>query len=131
MRAETRILVVDDEPKLCLLYQAVLEDEGYFVRTASSATQALDDMDEFHPDLVVMDIRMPGMDGIEAMGRMLNRKNDLPIVLNTAYCSYKDNFCSWPASAYIVKSSDMCELTTTVRRLVEESRASTESFQAA
>lgn len=123
MTATTKILVVDDEPALCLLYQAVLQDEGYDVKTTTSAAQALNEMDKYHPDLVLMDIRMPGMDGIEAMGRMLNRKNDLPIVLNTAYSSYKDNFCTWLASAYVVKSSDLCELTTTIRKLLEESRA--------
>jgi len=60
--------------------------------------------------VVLMDIRMPRMDGIEAMGKMLNDRRDLPVILNTAYSSYKDDFRSWPASAYVIKSSDLSEL---------------------
>ena len=113
-----KILVVDDEPNLCRLYKQALAEEGYEVRTASNARQALEDVETFAPDLVVMDIRMPGMDGIEAMGRILNRKQDMPVVLNSAYCSYRDNFNTWPASAYVVKSSDLSELKTTIRNLL-------------
>ena len=131
MTTRTRILVVDDEPDLCLLYQTVLQGEGYEVKTTTSAAHALDDMDRFHPDLVVMDIRMPGMDGIEAMGRMLNRKCDLPIVLNTAYGSYKDNFCTWPASAYVVKSSDLSDLTKTIWQVLNKSSDTRLSSEAA
>src|SRR5688572_9164259 len=94
MSQELRILVVDDEPGLCLLYRAALGDEGYDVKTATSGAAALDELDRFHPDLVVMDIRMPGMDGIETMGHMLNRQRTLPIILNTAYLSHRDNFCT-------------------------------------
>ena len=57
-----------------------------------------------------MDISMPGMDGIEAMSRMLSRDHKLPIILNTAYATYKDNFRAWSADAYIVKTSDLSEL---------------------
>jgi|SRR5688572_24676018 len=127
MNEARKILVVDDEPLLCRLYEMSLHDDGYVVRTATNGTQALEEMETFRPDLVVMDIRMPGMDGIEAMGRILNRKNDMPVVLNTAYDSYQDNFCSWPASAYVLKSSDMSELRETIRKLLdrtEEARRS-------
>ena len=131
MNTGDRILVVDDEKNLCLLYQQVLQAEGYVVRTATSAMEALETMKEFKPELVVMDIRMPGMDGIEAMGRMLNAKNDLPIILNSAYSSYKDNFCTWAASAYLVKSSDMEELIETVGKLLRRARQEQSSSQAA
>jgi DNA-binding response OmpR family regulator len=131
VNAAGRILVVDDEPELCLLYRCLLTDEGYEVATATSGAGALQLMDAFRPDLIVMDIRMPDMDGIEAMGRMLNRRNDLPIVLNTAYCSYKDNFCTWVASAYIVKSSDPREMIATIRRLLAPAETHHSSSQAA
>jgi len=131
MARGSRILVVDDEPNLRLLYRHLLVSEGYQVKSVASAAEALDLMERFPPDLVVMDIRMPYMDGIEAMGLMLNRKSDLPIVLNSAYCSSKDNFCAWPASAYLVKSSDTSELTRTIRALLDGSKESIPSSQAA
>ena len=119
MTEHKRILVVDDEENLCLLYREELESEGYEVKTVSDAAAALKMVDADPPDLVVLDIRMPRMDGIEAMGRILGRRNDLPIILNTAYSSYKDDFRSWPADAYVVKSSDTGELKRTIRRVLK------------
>jgi DNA-binding response OmpR family regulator len=122
--AREKILVVDDEKSLCDLYEIVLGEEGYDVRVAGNAAAALSALPEFDPDLVVMDIRMPGMDGIETMGRMLAERNDLPVIINTAYSAYKDNFCTWPASAYVLKSSDTTELVLTVRRELDRGKAS-------
>ena len=73
------------------------------------------------PDVVVLDIRMPRMDGIEAMGRILGRRNDMPVILNSAYSSYKDDFRSWPADAYVIKSSDTGELKRTIKRVLGKS----------
>lgn len=114
-----KVLIVDDEPSLCLLYKEELESEGYIVRTASDAASALRSFNENPPDLVVMDIRMPGMDGIEVMCSMLSRKRDLPVILNTAYGAHKQDFLSWPAEAYLLKSSDLGELKAHIRRVTE------------
>ena len=78
------------------------------------------------PDLVVMDVSMPGMDGIDIMGRMLCRNHKLPIILNTAYASYKEDFRSWAADAYIVKSADLTELKQTVKHVLETRRPGAE-----
>jgi len=110
MSPAAKVLVVDDEENLCLLYREELESAGYRVKTAHDATGAMKILEEDPPDVVVMDIRMPRMDGIEAMGKMLSRRHDLPVILNSAYSSYKDDFRSWPASAYVIKSSDLSEL---------------------
>ena len=61
-------------------------------------------------DVIVLDICMPGMDGIETLGQVLSRDNTIPVILHTAYSSYKDNFMTWSADAYVVKSSDLAEL---------------------
>ena len=110
MKTSAKVLVVDDEENLCLLYREELESEGYRVKTAADVGVAMRILEEDPPDVVVMDIRMPRMDGIEAMGKMLNGRENLPVILNTAYSSYKDDFRSWPASAYVIKSSDLSEL---------------------
>lgn len=122
MNLSKKVLLIDDEENLCLLYREELESEGYSVRTAGDAAEAMRLLEEELPDVVVMDIRMPRMDGIEAMGRMLSRRNDLPVILNTAYSSYKDDFRSWPAEAYVIKSSDLGELKKAIGKAVSRRR---------
>ena len=113
-----KILVVEDEKNLRLLYKHDLEQEGYEVITAGTAVEGLEALETGSPDLVVLDIRMPGMDGLEAMGRILEKHPKIPVVLNSAYSSYKDNFLSWAADAYIIKSADTSELRGKVRELL-------------
>ena len=76
------------------------------------------EIDKDRPDLVIMDISMPGMDGIEALGKILGVDNTIPVILNTAYANYKDNFLSWAADAYVVKSSDVDELKKTIKEVL-------------
>jgi CheY-like chemotaxis protein len=111
-------MVVDDEKDLRMLYRCVLEDDGHSVVTAGSAEECLHRIGENPPDLVVMDIRMPGMNGIEAMGRILEFDRTIPVVLYSGYTGYRDNFLSWLADAYLVKSSDTGELRRTVNRIL-------------
>lgn len=116
----SQILIVDDEPNLRILYRRELEDEGYDVIEASSAEEGLRAFEQHRPDLVVLDVRMPGMNGLEAMARILDKDRRIPIVLNTAYDSYRDDFTSWAADAYVTKGPDTTELMKTIKRLLEE-----------
>ena len=104
------VLVVEDEAALCALYQQELEDLGYDVVTASSGAAALAVVANQTVHVVVLDIAMPGMDGIEALTKILAVENCLPVILNTAYTSYQDDFMTWAAEAYVVKSGDLTEL---------------------
>jgi CheY-like chemotaxis protein len=117
------VLVADDELSIRKLYQRELQREGYNVLFATNAQEAIQKTRDDSPDLVIMDIRMPGMDGLEAMGRILEENNQIPVVINTAYSAYKDSFLSWCADAYVTKSSDLTELKDTIRSIlrVEES----------
>jgi CheY-like chemotaxis protein len=124
------VLVADDEVSIRKLYQRELKLEGYNVVFASNAQEAVQKAREDTPDLVIMDIRMPGMDGIEAMGRILEENNEIPVVINTAYSSYKDSFMSWCADAYVTKSSDLTELKETVKRILCGEHAPAEQPQA-
>lgn len=117
-----KILLVEDDAHQATLYQMELEAEGYEVVVAKGGREAIDAVKESDPDLVVMDISMPGMDGIEAMCRILSQHHKLPVILNTAYASYKDNFMSWSADAYVIKSSDLTELKETIRRLLDRGK---------
>lgn len=116
----SQILIVDDEPNLRTLYRKELEDEGYDVIEAASAEEGLRMFEQHRPDLVVLDVRMPGMNGLEAMARILDKDRRIPIVLNTAYDSYRDDFTSWAADAYVTKGPDTGDLMRTIKRLLEE-----------
>jgi CheY-like chemotaxis protein len=114
----TTILIVEDDNNQRLLYEQELKLEGYKIVTASDGKEALEKVQEQLPDIIIMDINMPKMDGIEAMGRILSKKKEIPIIINTAYSNYKDNFMSWAADAYIVKSSDLSELKNAVKEVL-------------
>lgn len=114
---KTILLVDDDEPVRNLLKEELTED-GYRVITASNARDALKLVENEPLDLVILDIRMPGMDGLEALPRILGLKEGLPVILHTAYSQYKESFMSWAADAYVVKSSDLSELKAKVKELI-------------
>jgi two-component system response regulator (stage 0 sporulation protein F) len=120
-----RILVVDDDTSLRLYLQEELADMGYEVLTASNASDALKIVEKEDLDLVILDIRMPGMTGVEALPRILGIKENLPVILNTAYSQYKDDFMAWAANAYVVKSYDLTELKEKVQELLEKPSSKT------
>jgi len=115
----SKVLIVDDEPHLRLLYETELRRAGYETMTAGNAQQGLEFVETMKPDLVVMDIRMAGMDGIDALQRILERDHKVPVVLNTAFSSYRDNYLTWAADAYVTKSADVTELIDTVAELLK------------
>ncbi len=115
-----KVLVVDDEEAIRALYKTELEDAGYEVETADSGAQALEKIASFHPDLVTLDIKMPGMDGLEALGKIRQKYQSLPVILCSAYGEYKQDFTCWASDAYLVKSSNVEELIETVGRLLEK-----------
>jgi len=79
------ILVVDDEPNYLIVLEEILKEEGYEVFTASSAREALRIAEHSDLDLIISDIRMPEMDGIELLKRVRQRNSDLPVILITAF----------------------------------------------
>ena len=117
------ILVVDDEEHIRRLYEAELAEEGYSVITAATGKEALEKLGESLPDLVIMDIKMPGINGIETIQKMLAKDSTIPVIINTAYSSYKDSFLAWSADEYVVKSSDLTELKEKVRKLIGPAEA--------
>ena len=114
-----KILVVDDEPGLRLLYSAELTDEGYQVVTAETCGEAAKALAEQQIDLVVLDIQIKKESGLEMLQQIVKERTGLPVILCSAYNCYKDDFASWLADAYVVKSSDLGELKNEVRRLLK------------
>lgn len=113
-----RILLVDDEEGIQLLYREEFEDSGYAVDSARNGEEALDIFKANPPDLVVLDINMPGMNGIEVLRQMKEIRADLPIILSSAYQEYKQDFGSWASEAYVVKSANMDELKAAISKFL-------------
>ncbi|HOT35341.1 MAG TPA: response regulator [Candidatus Latescibacteria bacterium] len=105
-----KILVVDDENALRVLYKHELTQDGHDVDLASTADEAVAKVRETAYDVVILDIRMPGKDGLEALTEMFAERRNIKVIINSAYSSYKENFISWAAEHYVVKSADTTEL---------------------
>lgn len=115
----TTILVVDDEDHILKLYEKELSDEGYQVRTTSAGEEALRIAQEESPNLVILDIKLQNQSGLEILGGLRKLNRDTPIILNSAYSTYKSDFQSWLADAYLVKSSNLDELKRKIKELVK------------
>lgn len=111
-----KILLVDDEDSIHLIYSEELEEEGYEVHSALTGEEALEKLKTISPDLVILDINMPGMNGIDVLRQMKENNPDLPVILCSAYPEFKQDFASWASDDYIVKSSNLDELKTAVKR---------------
>ena len=114
-----KVLCVDDDLSLLRLYQEELTEDGYKVILAKDGKEALKKFEKESPNVVVMDIRMPVMDGIETLTAMLWKDRQVPVILNTAYPQYRENFMTWGAEAYVIKSSDLTELKDKIREVLD------------
>ena len=115
------ILLVEDEEQLCLLYQIELEADGHTVAVARDGRTAIKMARENRPDLVIMDINLPAkMDGIESMSRILSEDKSLPVIINTGYSQFRENFMTWAAEAYVVKSGDLSPLKRAVAEVLSK-----------
>jgi DNA-binding response OmpR family regulator len=116
------ILVVEDDPNQGLLYEQELMDEGYRVLRAMDGREAIKVVEEHRPDCVVLDINLPVMNGLDALSKILDAQPGLPVIINTAYASYQDNFMSWAADAFVVKSSNLTELKSRIKASLEKAQ---------
>lgn len=105
-----KILIVDDEEHIRYLYSEELSDSGYDVITAESGYLLMEKIEEEKPDLVVLDIKMVDYNGLDLLQDIRNRFYDLPVVLCTAYDTFKEDMKSISADYYVIKSFDLTEL---------------------
>ncbi len=112
------IVVVEDEENIRLLYKEELQDLGYEVVQASNGREAIKKYDLHRPDLIILDIQLPGIDGIKTMNIIRQKSKNVPIILCTAYGEYKQNLQTWASESYIIKSADLEELLSTVNKIL-------------
>ncbi|MFW6438149.1 MAG: response regulator [Armatimonadota bacterium] len=112
------ILLVDDDPNQREMYRRRLERQGYHVDLAESADAAVARLREKPPQVVVLDIAMPGRDGLSALQEFLDIDPSVPVIIHTAYPGYAENFLSWAADAYIEKSAELDPLLTAIENAV-------------
>jgi len=118
-KAMSKILVVDDEKHIRLLYAEELEEEGYDVATASDGIGILQRIEKEEPDVVILDIKMVSSNGLDVLQEIRNKYYNLPVILCSAYGSYKVDIKSIAADAYVVKSSDLTELKKKIAQVLE------------
>ncbi len=111
-----KILLVDDEEGIQMLYREELEDDGYEVISAYTGEEGLEKFKAEAPDLVILDIQMPGMNGIETLRQMKKHNPELPVILSSAYNEYKQDLGAWASDEYVVKSSNINELKEAIRK---------------
>jgi DNA-binding response OmpR family regulator len=116
---ESKILVVEDDPHLLDLYRMELEDEGYRVFTAVDGSEAIQKAQTESLNLVVLDIKLDKVGGLEVLKEIKKVKKELPVILNSAYEIYKMDFSTWLADAYIMKSSNLDELKGKIKELLK------------
>ena len=113
-----KILVVDDEKNIRLLLQEELADEGYDVILADSGALALKMIKEENPDLVTLDIKMPGEDGLSILRKIREIEYDLPVIICSAYSVFKSDFSAVAANHYVIKSSNFDELKNKIKEIL-------------
>ena len=117
-----RLLIVDDEPKIRAGLRDLLTLMGYCVEEAGSGREALERLDSASYDLMVLDIRMPVMDGVEVMNHTRHKHPDLPIIVLTAHASLESAIAAVRSGAvdYLHKPIDIEDLTTTISKTLRK-----------
>lgn len=117
-----KILVVDDEPNIVLILEFLLQREGYHVEKAYNGLQALELADTFQPDIIVLDVMMPGMDGFEVARKMRSNPvlESAKIVFLTAKGTQRDKESGYANGAeyYMIKPFDNDEFVNTINEIM-------------
>jgi DNA-binding response OmpR family regulator len=112
-----RVLVIDDEEHVRMLYDAELRGRGYEVALSDGAEDRLELVRRTAPDLIILDIKLGARSGLDVLQSIRRTHVDLPVILCTAYDSFRCDLKSIAADAYVVKSYDSTELLDKVREL--------------
>lgn len=119
----TTLLVVDEEVNSRLLYKAEFQEEGYDVTVAETNEEAMEKIHQSKPDIITLDIKMPGTKGIEFLRKIKREESDIPVVLSSAYARYKKDFRVGMCDAFVVQSADLTELKTIIKLILRHKQS--------
>lgn len=124
MVAAPKILVVDDEPKICEFLETLLQQDGYATEAAESGDAAIAKVSSARYDLIISDLKMPGMDGFELAKRVKGVREDLPVVIVTGYATVGTAIQALRQGVddYVTKPFKIDEMRKVVARVLEKSR---------
>jgi len=114
-----RILLVDDEEHICTYYSEEISGEGHEVFTLLSGHELLEKIDLLKPEVVILDIKLVDYDGLELLQEIRKQYRDLPVILCSAYDTYKYDQKAIAADYYVIKSFDLSELKMAIQRAIE------------
>jgi DNA-binding response OmpR family regulator len=114
-----KILIVDDEGHIRFLYSEELTEAGYEVITAETGHMLVERIEKEKPDLVILDIKMVDYNGLDLLQDIRNKFYNMPVVLCTAYDSFKKDIKSIAADFYVIKSFDLTELKNKIAMALE------------
>lgn len=117
MESKKKILSIDDEENIRLLLSCELEDEGYEVISLGDPQQAMKMIEDEQPDIIILDIKMPQLSGIELLKMIRDKYYDLPVILLSAYSSFKRDVAAMACDYYVVKSADLNELKKLIKKI--------------
>ncbi len=117
--APRTVLVVDEDLKTALNCKSEFESKGYRVMCTHSGREALELFAREKIDLIVSEVSLPDMPGMELIEAFAARRQRVPIVVNTTALGYKESFRSWAADAVVEKSNDICALFAMVTALLQ------------
>ncbi len=126
MENNKTIMVVDDNPDIITIVRTILEGKGFNVLSASSGAECLETLKSEKPDLIVLDIMMPEMDGLEVLTRLkaMSEFSNVPVVLLTAKVQYEDVLGGYKLGAdyYITKPFTSTQLINGINLLLGENK---------
>jgi two-component system nitrogen regulation response regulator GlnG len=127
----SHVLIVDDEPSICWGFRELLTDDGHDVSIASSAEEALDIASRIVPDAIVLDVRLPGRDGLSAIKDLRGRVGDVPIIIVTAFGNLQTAVRAVEEGAYdyLAKPFDLEQAAEILRRALRQSAAPASASQ--
>jgi two-component system OmpR family response regulator len=123
---KTKVLVVDDEPNIRALLSATLRLVEYDVRAAATGAEALTAAEEFRPDLVVLDVMLPDVDGFQVASRLREKGQSAPVLFLTARHSVQDRICGLTVGAddYVTKPFSLEEVVLRIRAILRRAKLS-------